>query len=401
MSARNGPAACELALRWAGRCAGVAHAFCAVFEPERNRLQGVAGMGLTPAAVTKFRVYLDDAKHVLVKALCSAEPVFIAHSRRHPPTPLGTSSLLALPLSPAPEGARGLLLVRSRETRPNAALEWAAYALGLRLASLGEAPFSDAQISREAERRAIDRQGLEKFDDLPGARARFLANMSHELRLPLNSILGYTSMLLRGVAGEVNVGQRKHLHRIDTNAQHLLSLINDLLDVNRLDANRVSLSLERFALAPLLQEVVDSMEPLIVKSGLAVSVHVAAGLPEIRSDRQRVKQILVNLVGNAVKFTNEGSVQIAARHDRRSGWTSISVADTGIGIAADQQSRLFEDFTQLDDSLSRRYGGAGLGLSISRRLAQLLGGAITLSSELGKGSTFTLQLPAQPEGERR
>ena len=226
-------------------------------------------------------------------------------------------------------------------------------------------------------------------------KSQFLANMSHEFRTPLNAILGYTHMLLNGVTGPISEPQRKSLTRIDSNSQHLLALINDILDITRIEAGRMPLNLSTFKIPTLVEEVMSELEPIIKRSNLSVRAVMPRNLPGPKSDRQKVKQIVLNLLSNALKFTPAGSITIAASYDARERTIGIGVGDTGVGIAPDDQLKVFEDFRQLDSSPARGYGGTGLGLSICRRLSQMLGGTIDLDSEVGKGSTFTLRLPAR------
>jgi PAS domain S-box-containing protein len=226
-------------------------------------------------------------------------------------------------------------------------------------------------------------------------KSQFLANMSHEFRTPLNAILGYTHMLLHNVTGQVTDPQRKSLSRIDSNARHLLALINDILDITRIEAGRMPLNATTFGVGELFDEVQSELEPIIKRSNLAVSTRVRGTVPRVRTDRQKVKQIVLNLLSNALKFTPAGSVTMTAVYDRRVRQVAIAVKDTGVGIPVDDQNKVFEDFRQLDSSPARGYGGTGLGLSICRRLAQILGGTIELDSTPGQGSTFTLRLPAK------
>jgi signal transduction histidine kinase len=241
----------------------------------------------------------------------------------------------------------------------------------------------------------LRRQHIE-LEQASALKSQFLANMSHEFRTPLNAILGYTHMLLQGVSGAMTDTQRRSLGRIDSNSRHLLSLINDILDITRIEAGRMPLTVTSFKLPALIGEVMAELEPIVKRSNLSVITRAPANVPALRTDRQKVKQILLNLLSNALKFTPEGSVRIVAKYVPASRTISIAVADTGIGISKDDQLRVFEDFRQLDNSPTRGYGGTGLGLSICRRLAHMLGGSIELESELSRGSTFTLTLPVRP-----
>ena len=250
-----------------------------------------------------------------------------------------------------------------------------------------------------AEQNELLRRQHIALEQASALKSQFLANMSHEFRTPLNAILGYTHMLLHGVSGPVSEAQRKSLTRIDSNSRHLLALINDILDITRIEAGRMPLNLTSFAIPELLDEVMSELEPIIKRSNLAVAAKIQGRVPALKSDRQKVKQIVLNLLSNALKFTPGGSVTIRASYDAPTRMVHIAVRDTGVGIPGDDRIKVFEDFRQLDTSPARGYGGTGLGLSICRRLSQMLGGSIELESALGRGSTFTLQLPAR--GRRR
>jgi signal transduction histidine kinase len=223
--------------------------------------------------------------------------------------------------------------------------------------------------------------------------------MSHEFRTPLNAILGYTSMLLGGISGDMLVPQKQKLQRIDSNAKHLLSIINDILDISRIEAGKMPLHFEEFQLSVLLGELLAEVEPLIQKARLQTMTELPPSLPPLYSDRQKVKQIVLNLLTNAIKFTPQGFVRVSVHGDEERRELRIAVQDSGIGIAPQDRDKVFEDFRQADNSVTREYGGAGLGLAICRRLATMLGGRIELESELGRGSTFTLVIPRR--GKRR
>jgi len=244
-------------------------------------------------------------------------------------------------------------------------------------------------------------------------KSEFLANVSHELRTPLNAIVGFVDLLREGVYGELAPRQVKPVERIEASANHLRHLVDQVLDLAKMAAGRLEIHTETIDLRPFVLDVASEIESLVSEKGLSLSLVMGAALPRIRTDPTHLRQILVNLLGNAVKYTNEGGIVIRTRlvdslpdsgtaTDRSSypstPWIGIQVIDTGIGIDPANQSRIFEEFEQIDagprgNSAER---GTGLGLAISRRLAALIGGMVELESELGKGSTFTLWLPVDP-----
>src|SRR6267378_2157848 len=245
-----------------------------------------------------------------------------------------------------------------------------------------------AELVRRNELLQRQHLALEQASQL---KSQFLANMSHEFRTPLNAILGYTSMLLQGVSGDMPPAQRNKMLRVDSNARHLLSIINDILDISRIEAGKMPLHVEDFEVPALIAELLEEVEPLIQKAKLQVLTDLRHAGPLVRSDRQKVKQIVLNLLTNGIKFTPQGEVKVIARVDEDE--VRISVQDTGIGIAVQDYEKVFEDFRQADSSVTREYGGAGLGLAICRRLARMLDGRIELESRLAVGSTFTLVIP--------
>jgi PAS domain S-box-containing protein len=242
----------------------------------------------------------------------------------------------------------------------------------------------------------LRRQAIE-LEQASRLKSQFLANMSHEFRTPLNAILGYTHMLLQGVAGDLLPAVKRQLQRIDSNGRHLLTIINEILDITRIEAGKMPMQLSEFNLNELVPEVMAELDPVIARSKLVVRQKLSPEVPLVVSDRQKVKQIVVNLLSNALKFTHQGSIEIAVSVDAAQRTASIAVADTGIGISSENHEKIFEDFRQVDDTPSRQYGGTGLGLAICRRLASALGGRITLHSEIAHGSTFTLTIPIQAE----
>ena len=255
-----------------------------------------------------------------------------------------------------------------------------------------------AELVRQNE--LLRRQHIQ-LEQASALKSQFLANMSHEFRTPLNAILGYTSMLLQGVAGgEMTQPQRRNLGRVDSNARHLMALINDILDISRIEAGKMPLHSSEFKVADLISEVMAEVEPIIARTKLKLETDVAAPASKLSADRQKVKQIVLNLLTNALKFTPDGSVSVVVRYRAASDEVSVAVIDTGIGIAPSDQEKVFEDFQQADNSPTRQYSGAGLGLSICRRLADMMDGRITLHSQVGKGSTFTLVLPRHAKRAR-
>jgi signal transduction histidine kinase len=251
-------------------------------------------------------------------------------------------------------------------------------------------------------------------------KSEFLANISHELRTPLNAIVGFVEMLREGVYGELTPRQALPVDRIAASATHLRLLVDRLLDIAKIAAGRVDLHVESLVLRPFVLNVASEMESLVAERGLSLAISIASSVPRVRTDQTHLRQILINLIGNAVKYTATGGIQIRARvtgngavaeespsaplpapPDAHRRWVALQVSDTGIGIPVDDLERIFDEFEQVNagprtDSARR---GTGLGLAISRRLARLLGGDITVASELGVGSTFTVWLPA--DGDAR
>jgi signal transduction histidine kinase len=219
----------------------------------------------------------------------------------------------------------------------------------------------------------------------------FLSTMSHELRTPMNAIIGYAHLLLDGLAGPLSAEQAGDVRQIAEGADRLLGLIDDLLDLSRIEAGRLELGMEAVDLAGIVGEVLDQLAPLAGRKGLALQEDPSADLPPVVADPMRLRQILLNLVGNAVKFTEAGAVRVGTR--TVPGAVEVEVVDTGIGIAPEALPRIFEEFGQADAGTTRRYGGSGLGLTIARRLAEMQGGTIAVESTPGAGSVFTLTLP--------
>ncbi len=226
-------------------------------------------------------------------------------------------------------------------------------------------------------------------------KSAFLASMSHELRTPLNSIIGFTGMILDGLVGPLSDEQEKQLGMVFDSAEHLLNLINDVLDISKIEAGQIETSSESFNMQVVIEKVMQSIIPLVERKALAVVTEIAPEVGQITSDQRRVEQILINLVSNAIKFTDQGTVSIECQVDN--GWLITRVADTGIGINSEDMDKLFKAFRQIDTGVARRYEGTGLGLSICKKLVEMLGGDIWVESEWGVGSTFSFTLPLLKE----
>jgi signal transduction histidine kinase len=225
-------------------------------------------------------------------------------------------------------------------------------------------------------------------------KSQFLASMSHELRTPLNAIIGLTEMMVTSAARFGTEKALEPLRRVNAAGTHLLSLINEILDLSKIEAGKLELNPERVDLTRLIDEVIGTAGQLAEKNQNRLVIEAQENLGALTADSMRLKQILLNLLSNACKFTKEGEVALRVRKVANGrDWVELAVADTGIGMTAEQQAKLFQDFTQADSLTARRYGGTGLGLAISRKLARMMGGDVTVVSEPGKGSIFTVRLP--------
>jgi signal transduction histidine kinase len=269
-------------------------------------------------------------------------------------------------------------------------------------------PFTDKQIelvSTFADQAVIAIENVRLFDEIQDKsrqlaeaserKSQFLASMSHELRTPLNAIIGLTEMMVTSAARFGTEKALEPLRRVNAAGTHLLSLINEILDLSKIEAGKLELNPERVDLTRLIDEVIGTAGQLAEKNQNRLVIEAQENLGALTADSMRLKQILLNLLSNACKFTKEGEVALRVRKVANGrDWVELAVADTGIGMTAEQQAKLFQDFTQADSLTARRYGGTGLGLAISRKLARMMGGDVTVASEPGKGSVFTVRLPS-------
>jgi signal transduction histidine kinase len=237
-----------------------------------------------------------------------------------------------------------------------------------------------------------------RLKELDRLKSKFIASMSHELKTPLNSIIGLTGIILQGISGEITEVQRKELTMVKNSADHLLALISDIIDVSKIEADQIELAIEELDLAELIQGVRDSFKTSVDEKGLKMSLETPERLI-IKSDSRRAKQVIINLVSNAVKFTDKGEIAInAAKKDKG---VEVSVADTGIGIKKENMKKLFKQFSQFPPEGRPVVEGTGLGLYLSKKIADLLGGEIKVKSEFGKGSKFAFILPLKYKGAKK
>lgn len=256
------------------------------------------------------------------------------------------------------------------------------------------------EVNLEMEER-IKRRTAELAEAMEKARAAdriksaFLATMSHELRTPLNSIIGFTGIMLQGLTGPLNDEQKKQMTMVQTSSRHLLALINDVLDISKIEAGQLELAVEPFELRPSIEKVVRLVAPLAEKKGLELTLEADADLGAATTDQRRLEQILLNLLNNAIKFTEKGRVAVSCKSEN--GDYLLSVSDTGIGMKPEELPNLFQPFHQLDSGLTRKHEGTGLGLSICRKIIEMMGGSIFVESRLGQGSVFTIRFPKHTE----
>jgi signal transduction histidine kinase len=394
----------------------------------RNKIRGLAdALGYNPVATTRLATAVSEATRVMLRD--SREPrIAVALAMETSPSQLvldfegrgavprlaglagffdslrtkspedGFHGLRAVKRLPDPAfeatdafvtAHRGRIQSRSREELI-AEIQKKNHELELRSSEL------EATVAQRTEEL---RGAMEIAEDANRAKSGFLANMSHELRTPMNAIIGYCEMLMEDAEDDGNQGAVDDLGKIHGAATHLLALINDVLDLSKVEAGKMEIYLETFEIRQLVDEVVNTLDTLVKKNDNRLKVEVDPSLGEMRADVTKVRQALFNLLSNAAKFTRQGEIGLAVRGEQEDGvgWVRMAVSDSGIGIPPEKIDHVFEEFSQADESTTRDYGGTGLGLPISRRFCQLMGGDITVESTAGKGSTFTIRLPVEVE----
>jgi signal transduction histidine kinase/CheY-like chemotaxis protein len=392
----------------------------------RNKIRGLAGaLGYDPIATTRLATAVSEATRTLLGS--SREPrivVALAMELSPPQLVLDFEARGTLPhlvgLAGFFDGFKpkisqsGFEGLRASKQLPNPLIEATdAFITSQRgriqSQSREELTAEIQQKNRELELRSSEleetvaqrteelRHATEIAEDANRAKSGFLANMSHELRTPMNAIIGYCEMLIEDAEDDGNEGAVEDLGKIHSSGTHLLSLINDVLDLSKVEAGKMEIYLETFEIQGLVDEVVDTIDTLVKRNDNRLEVEVTPSLGEMRADITKVRQALFNLLSNAAKFTHQGVIGLVVCGEQEAGvdWVRMSVSDSGIGIPPEKISHVFEEFSQADESTTRDYGGTGLGLPISRRFCQLMGGDITLESTVGEGSTFTIRLPLE------
>jgi signal transduction histidine kinase len=359
------------------------------------RLRASYGMDAALIAAVKDR-HIRMGETVVSRAVLQRRPVQIYDVQHDPSSPVldvilraGFRAHLTVPLLGA-DRVVGALVVRRKEPG-----EFSKNTLDL-LQTFG------AQSVLAIQNARLFSEIGEKSRQLAEAsqhKSQFLANMSHELRTPLNAILGYTELILDNVYGDTPEKMHSVLQRIERNGRHLLGLINDVLDLSKIEAGQLTLSLSDYSLKNVIQSVFSAVEPLASEKQIALKIDVVPELPQGHGDERRLTQVLLNLVGNAIKFTDIGEVSI--KGCCANGSFNVAVRDTGPGISPADQAKLFQEFQQADNSITRKKGGTGLGLAISRQIIEMHGGRIWVESRPGHGSTFAFTLPVSVEAQAR
>jgi PAS domain S-box-containing protein len=381
---------------------GLYHAHIYVLDEETGELTVQAGSGEVGRVLRErgHSISLDMEKSLVARAAREQGPVVVEDTTLESdfmPNPLlpQTRSEMAVPLV---TGDRVLGVLDVQDDRPNRFTEtdvdtYSTLAGQIATALENARLFEEQQRTEQALQKSVEevQQTAEQLREVDRLKSEFMSSMSHELRTPLNSILGYTEVMLMGIDGELPSETMEDIQAIHENGQHLLNLINDILDLAKIEAGTMTLNLEVVEIAPLLKGVKINNAGLLLNKPIEMVVEVEEDLPTIQADEVRLNQILNNLVGNAVKFTDEGTITLNAFRD--DSWLCIDVTDTGIGISDEDMKKIFDRFTQADSSDARRAQGTGLGLAITLHLVQMHGGTIDVQSKPGEGSTFTVRLP--------
>jgi signal transduction histidine kinase len=297
----------------------------------------------------------------------------------------GFRALLTVPMS-ADDVTRGIVLFRG----PSGPFDDRVVSLLTALANQSKVAIQNARLFHEIDQKSQQLEAANKH------KSQFFANVSHELRTPLNSIIGFTRLVLRKVEGQIPELQKQNLQKVLISSEHLLNLINGLLDLAKIEAGRMEVYAETFTLEDIIRVATSTVEPMLKDGRVRLVSEIAADMPPLKTDRDKLKQVLLNLLSNAIKFTEKGEIKLSAWHE--DGTLKLAVSDTGIGMKKEALDYIFDEFRQADMSSTRRYGGTGLGLAIVKRFVNLMGGDITVESEPGKGSKFTITIPISLKG---
>ena len=295
----------------------------------------------------------------------------------------GMRSVLAVPLL-RENSLIGAITIHRRDVRPFTEKQ---IALLKTFADQAVIAIENVRLFQELEKKN------EQLETANRHKSQFLANVSHELRTPLNSIIGFTRIVLRRSEGKIEALQKENLQKVLISSDHLLSLINELLDLAKIEAGRMEVFAETFKLDEILRVATTTVEPLLRNGNVKLVTEIASDIPPLKTDRDKLKQSMLNLLSNAVKFTERGEIKVAAWRDN--GNVKLTVSDTGIGMTQEALRYIFDEFRQADMSSTRRYGGTGLGLAIVKKFINLMGGEIVVESEAGRGSKFTITLPME------
>lgn len=370
-------------------------ALVSLVDADRQFFKSQVGLSEPWASARETPLTYSFCKHVVA----SGEPLVVVDAREHPVvrenlavSELGVVAYAGMPLAMSTGHVLGALCTIDGQKR-----QWSERDLEI-LRDLAAAVVTEIELRAEiVTRRQTERElraAKQQAEIASRFKSEFLTNMSHELRTPLNSVIGFANVLAKNPSGQLGDQELTLLERIRSNGEHLLGLINGLLDLSKIEAGRFELDWSEVDLQPVIDEVLAHLEGQVGKKPLRLVADIPEQAGPIRADAGRLKQVLINLVGNAVKFTEEGGITVRLETASDGRPRSLSVIDTGIGIPADRQRAVFESFQQADNTTGRRYGGTGLGLTISKSLLEQMGFDLRLSSREGEGSTFTIDFDA-------